>query len=259
MHSCKIGPFPRDRRLIGHAVILGVIGTGLTLSMIVLGLQYVSSGIASVIFVTAPAITALVAHFFLIDEQLSWRKTIGIALALAGAILLAARGESGLAESTDSWRGYALIISATVISSGAMVFARKRMQGMDFFDVASVRMITAALLVLPLSIWWVGFDLSGVTAIGYGALIWAALLGTFSAIFLNFYNTIRFGATTTSMVSFFVPVFGAIGGYFLLDEIITRTMLIGIAIIFSGLAILRQGNTEPEQTRPQPASPTSAD
>lgn len=251
--------FPSNTRLLSYSILLGVFGTALTLSMIVFGMQYVSSGIASVIFVTAPAITALVANFFLADEQLTWRKTLGIGLSLGGAVLLAARGESGLAESVGSWRGYLLISSAVVISSFAMVFARKWMQGMDFFDVASVRMLTAAALVLPLSLWWSGFDLSQVTPVGYMALVWAALLGTFSAIFLSFYNTVRFGATQTAMVSYFVPVFGAVGGYFLLDEIITPWMLLGMGIIFAGLWVLRRSNSVQEGTITQQSVGQTAD
>ena len=72
-----------------------------------------------------PAITVMMAHFFLADEALTWRKSIGVALALSGALLLTLRGESGLAGVDQaSPIGYGLVFVAMLVSVPVGVHAR---------------------------------------------------------------------------------------------------------------------------------------
>ena len=162
--------WPTDKWIWIHALILGVFGTALPMSGMVMALEYLSSGITSILITIGPAVTVLFAHFLLDDERLTWRTTIGIALALAGAILLAVRGETGLAESSGSLLGYVLVLSAMLFGSIGTIYARKYMKSYDSYDVASIRMFGAMFLMVPLSLLTVGFDLSPVTAAGYGAL-----------------------------------------------------------------------------------------
>ena len=244
--------WPKDRWLWIHAIVLGVIGTAIPMSGMVMSLQYLSSGITSILITIGPAITVLFAHFFLDDEKLTWRTSIGIGLALAGAILLALRGETGLADTTGSWLGYMLVIVPLIVGSGSTIYARKYMKTFDSFDVASVRMFSAALMVLPLSFFLVGFDLSGVTNVGYGALVYAAVMGTFGGMMLAFYNIKRFGATASSMTAYVVPIVANIGGILLLDEIFTRGMLFGTALIVAGIFIINRRNIV--QPAPKPVS-----
>ena len=56
----------------------------------------------------------------------------------------------------------------------------------------------AAMIVMPLSLVFIGFDVQQVTGEGYFALGYAALIGTFGAMILAFYNVKHFGATARS-------------------------------------------------------------
>ena len=252
--------WPTDRNLWKHAIILGVIGTAIPMTSIVSGLQYLSSGIASILITTNPALTVLFAHFFLSDEKLTWRKSIGIIIALSGAAVLALSGESGIADPTNQpWIGYALLAVAMVIGSSSTIYARKFMSEMDSFDVASVRMLSASLVVLPLSYLFIGFDLSEVTPLGYAGLGYAALVGTFSGMLLAFYNIKHFGATASAMTAYVIPVVATVGGYLFLDEIITVNMLGGMGLIILGIGIInqrQQAQKEQEQEVEPAASST---
>ena len=241
--------FPTSRDLIYPAILLGVFGTAIPMTTIVNGVRFVSSGIASIIFTTGPAFTALFAFFLLPEERLSVRKWFGIALALGGTTLLFSMGETGLGSGSagaDSFKGYSLLTTATIMSTLTMVLARKYMKDLDPVDVSTIRLITAAIIVLPLSIFIFGWDVSAVPPIGVGAIIWATLFGTFGAFLLNFYNLTQFGATATSLVSFFVPIFGTLGGALILGERITAGMIIGMVIILGGIALLRESAPQAE-------------
>ncbi len=234
--------WPRDRRLWQHAIILGVMGTAVPMTAIVSSLQYLSSGIAAIMITTGPAITVILAHFFLGDEPLTRIKAFGVLLAFGGTIMLALTGESGIPDiDRANPVGYLLLSLAILLSSIASIYIRKYLNDYRAYDVASIRMFTAALVVMPLSIIFVGFDLSQVTATGYAALIYAALVGTFSGFLLMVYNIKRFGATAAAMTGYIIPVVAGIGGVIFLGEQITMVMVAGMILILSGVAIINRG------------------
>jgi drug/metabolite transporter (DMT)-like permease len=235
--------WPAGRRLWRHAVVLGVLGTALPMTAIVTSLQYQSGGITALLVTTSPALTVLLAHFFLPDEALTLRKGAGVVLALGGAALLALRGESGLPDvSQASPVGYGLVLLAMALGSSMTIYARKYMRDLDAFDVASVRMFAASLAIMPVSALSVGFDLHAVDGQGYLALIYAAMVGTFAGFMLAFYNIQRFGATASAMTAYVIPVVTGIGGLLVLGETITPAMLVGMGVILSGIAIINQSS-----------------
>ncbi|MFK7800131.1 MAG: DMT family transporter [Anaerolineae bacterium] len=249
--------WPTDKWVWIHALILGVFGTALPMSGMVMSLEYLSSGMTSILITVGPAVTVIFAHFMLDDEHLNWRTTSGIALALAGAILLALRGETGLADNSGSVIGYVLVLGAMLFGSAGTIYARKYMKTYDSYDVASIRMFGAMFLMIPLSLLTVGFDLSPVTTAGYGALVYAAVVGTFGGMMLAFYNIKHFGATASSMTAYVVPIAANIGGILLLDEIFTRGMLFGTALIIVGITIINRRQkavTDPQSAAPVPAA-----
>jgi len=117
------------------------------------------------------------------------------------------------------------------------------MQKLDSFDISSVRMWMAVVIMLPITFLTAGFDLSRVNAQGAAALLYAGLVGTFAGMLLDFYNIKRFGATASAMVSVLIPIVAIVTGALLLGEAITSGMLMAMVLIIGGVAILNGGNT----------------
>ena len=234
---------PRDRELWKRAGLLGIFGTAVPMTCVIYSLQYQSSGVASLLLATGPAITIILAHYTLPDELLSRRKVFGVGLALSGAIFLAISGEDGLpGVQTAAPTGFILVMIAMIFSSVMIIYARKRLTTYDAYEVGSIRIFITALTVMPLSLLTVGFDLSAVTASGYLALLYSAIVGTFLGLLLSFYNIKRFGATPAVMSTYVIPIVAGIGGMLVLGEEITLTMLIGMGVIVSGIALLQEYN-----------------
>jgi len=232
---------PRNVELWKRASILGIFGTAIPMTSIVASLQFQSTGISSLMLTTIPAITIVLAHFLLPGETLTPRKIIGVSLALGGAVMLALSGEDGLPNITDTPpTGYILVSVAVICSAVMTIYARKYLKGYDSFDVASIRIFIAAITIMPLSLLSVGFDMSAVTAQGYGALFYAALIGTFFGLLLSFYNIKRFGATPAAMTSYMIPIVAGVGGVVILGEEFTNTMIVGMIIIIAGVALLQE-------------------
>jgi drug/metabolite transporter (DMT)-like permease len=231
--------WPTDPHLWRHATLLGVLGTALPMAGFLCALQHLSSGMAAILLATGPAFAILMAHFFLDDETLSPRKGVGVMLAMSGALLMATRGESGLADvGRASPLGYGLIFTGIVFGNGMAIYARKFMRHFDAFDVASIRMLVTAVVVMPLIILFVGIDFRSVNLQGYLALFYAALVGNFGAMYLVFHNLKRFGVTAASMTDYVTPVVASLGGMLVLDEQITAGMVVGMGLIVLGVALI---------------------
>ena len=233
--------WPTGRRLWLHSTVLGVFDPAIPMTLNALSLQYQSSGITSILLTLVPASIVVMAHFFLPNEPLTRRKSLGVILALLGAVLLAILGESGLPDvARVNQIGY-LVILASVISVSAMtVYARKYMQNFDTFDVSFVRVMIAAIVVMPLSILLEGFDLSRANLQGLLALGYASFIGTFTGFLLGFWTIKRFGATPSAMVWYVLPVVTSIGGVLLLGEQLTVVIMTGMALIIVGIALINQ-------------------
>jgi drug/metabolite transporter (DMT)-like permease len=233
--------WPTDRRLWRHAALLGIAGTAVPMTAIVSSLQYQSAGLTALLLTSSPAMTVLLAHFFLADEPLNRRKISGIILALGGATLLAVRGENGLPEvARANPLGYGLILLAVLSISGTNIYARKYMRQFDSFDVATIRMLVAAATVMPLSALVVGVNLAHVDGRGYFALGYAGLVGTFLGLLLAFYNIKRFGATASAMSDYVIPVVAGLLGVLILGEQITAGIIAGMALIAAGITLINR-------------------
>jgi drug/metabolite transporter (DMT)-like permease len=234
--------WPSDGRLWGQAALFGVFGTAVPMTAIVGSLVYQSSGVTALLLTTGPAVTVLMAHYLLPDERLTLKKGAGVLLALGGAVLLALRGESGLPGVRQaSPTGYALVLGAILVGSLGVVLARRHLRSYHAFDVASIRILTALLVVLPLSICLAGLDFSQVDRNGLLSLLYAAVVGTFLGFLLEFYNIKRFGATASAMATYIVPVVATLGGVVLLDEEVTRAMIGVMVMIFGGVYLVNRG------------------
>ena len=230
---------PASSRLWRHAAVLGVFGTALPTLLNRFALEYLSATVIGILIATGPAITVVLAHLFLRDEPLSMAKGVGVGFALGGAVLLALRGESGLADvGHANPLGYVWILLGASLFGAMTVYARKFVQDLDPLDLASARTFVAALGVFPLSILVAGLDLGRVSAYGYVLGGLSAVAGMFGGMTLTFYNAQRFGATATAMAEYVIPVIVALGGTLLLNERITWGMTVGTGLIATGLLLI---------------------
>lgn len=233
--------WPRGKDTWLHGLVLSIFGTALPMTLLMTSLKYQSSGITGILITLGPCLTVLLAHFFLPEEKLTKRKLLGVIIAFSGVILLMALGENGLPDMTEANPiGYLLVILAITSGSSATIYVRKYMQGMDTVSVATARVILAALLIMPVAIFYVGMDFSTVTKQGFLSLGWAALAGTFLAVLVAFDTIQRFGATAGAMAAYITPVVASIGGVLLLHEQISPGMLGGMALILLGIAVINQ-------------------
>ncbi|MFN2145254.1 MAG: EamA family transporter [Anaerolineales bacterium] len=82
---------------------------------------------------------------------------------------------------------------------------------------------------------------------GWMVFGWATLVGTVLAQLLSFYVIQRFGATSSAMTSYILPVVVSIGGALLLGEKITGGMGGAMTLIFLGILLINRRRKRPKE------------
>lgn len=213
-------------------LLLGLLNCSLPFVLIAWAELYISSGLASILSATTPIFMAAVAHWGTDDEKLSAGKVIGIALGIAGVIVLV--GPSALRGEGAIWAQLAVIGSSLSYGLGG-VYSR-RFRDMPPLHAATGQMTGATVLLIPFSLlidhpWSLAMPALDVWA----AWLAIALVNTALAYVLYFRMVANVGVTYISLVTLLIPPIALLLGAVFLGEQVTLQALAGMAIIVLGL------------------------
>jgi drug/metabolite transporter (DMT)-like permease len=204
------------------------------------GILYVSetsvpSGIAAVLWAVFPALMAVAGHFVL-GEPLTPRRALGIAIALAGIVLLGCFSALGGGQVA---RGDALflLLSPVVSAIGTTLVKRFGRQHSSLLlnrnamlAGAVLLAATAALLEHDRPCAW--------SAAAIGAVAYLALIGT-CLTFGVYYWLMRWApASDLALVSYVTPVLALLLGWLVGDHSLDAATIAGSALVAVGVALV---------------------
>ena len=222
-------------------VVLGLLGYVLYQWCFIVGVNVTSAGSAALIVSSSPIWTAVIARMVGM-EQLPLGAWGGLALSLAGTILVVVAGHGAPDFASDTLFGNALMLVGALLWAAYTVLSRPVLKagvsatGLAFFCIA---------LSLPV-LWGLGWgELDQVDWANVTPTVWAAILfsGGFSTgIAYAFWNTAvqRVGPSATAIYNNLVPVVALASGVVLIGEAVTLYQLLGGALIIGGLVLMRR-------------------
>ena len=223
---------PRGRAVWARLAFMGLVGNVAPFALISWGEIHVASGIAAILMAMVPMMVVVVAHFRLPDEPLTLGKSIGVALGIAGTLVLI--GQSALAGLGSNLAGELAIFLATVCYAASALVARG-LPALSADSASGAMLIVAA----PISLGMAAIiDPPWTLAPSMGSLASVAVLGLFCTglgmlLFLGILA--RAGAGFASMNNFLVPPLGVIYGRIGLAERLPVTAFAAMALILAGL------------------------
>ena len=232
-HLERVVPQRRDLPALAGLGLLGVLGNQV---LYILGLQLTTAGTAGILMPSIP-IFALAFAAALGIERLDRSRLVGVALAVAGALVLLSPG--GVAVGGGSALGNLLILGNCAAYAGYLVLQRPLLFRMPpltvvawtfvFGGAATVvvgapAMLRAFPVAMPAAAWWgIAYIILIPTAVNYVLNSWA--LRRSSPALVATYTTLQ-------------PVIAASLGFLFLHETPGLRELGGFALIASGLAFV---------------------
>ncbi|GAB4529282.1 MAG: DMT family transporter [Anaerolineae bacterium] len=256
-------PLPRDWPTVRALILIGIGNVTIPYTLISFAEQEISSGMAAVLQATASLFTLVIAHFFLSDERMSVQKIIGLTVGFGGVIVLSSQSISGGEIDTRMLLGQMGMVAASFFYAMFITYSRiviKR--DIAPIVIASANFIPAAIasaVLVVLEPLFGGRAFVPFTDLPSGAL-WAifglGFLNTFIAYMFFYFIVQQLGAVRGSMVTYVVPLVGLFLGWLVLQEELTPQMLIGAALIFTGIGTVNL--RMPPRQKPLPVEATSA-
>ncbi|OTE99231.1 DMT family transporter [Halorubrum sp. SD683] len=227
---------PRTVGDVAGIVATGVLVIGLTNALLFVGQQYVTSGVAAVVFSLNPILTPVFAAVLLGEDGLSVRGFVGMGLGLFGVALVADPDPSALLA---GGLGVPLLFAAAVTSALGAVLIRRADATLSSTARTVWGVPLAAALSHALSI-GAGESVSGLSVppVAIAALLYVGVFSGAIAYLAYFALIDETDATRANLLFYFVPVVSAVGGWALLGETLSVRSLVGFGVIFAGFLLV---------------------
>lgn len=228
-------------------LVFAFLQTFMQYGLFFMGLDKVPASTSAIIIGAGPLFVALMAHFTLRDDRLTWRKIAAITLGISGVVFISLT-KGGLAEgaSASFYAGIGLLIASNLMGSYTNIMVIKKKE----YHISPIALTSFANFTGGLLLLLVGFlvekpELKPFPAEFYGALLWLALIPASAfSIWYTLLNRPDVKVSELNIWKFVVPVSACILSWILLpDDYPTWQSLTGIAIITAALFLSRKPGT----------------
>lgn len=246
--------WPRDGRTWRAFAILGPTSLAIPIFLISWGERSIDSAMASILNATVPLFTLVMAHFSLRDDRMTLWKVLGLLTGFVGVAILLS--ESLMGASRASLWGQAAVILAAAFYAGSAVYARKATAHVGGWIRGAGPLVTASLamwMVVPVVENPIRMPLLPLT---WFAILWLGVFGSGLAMIMFYYLIHEIGPTRSSMVTYLFPLGGVVLGVAFLGEHLSWQLVVGAALIISGILVVNRKPTEapkPCKVRVDPA------
>jgi drug/metabolite transporter (DMT)-like permease len=250
-------PFPRGRRTIVVAVIVGLINIGWSWAIIFWSEQFVPSGLVSVFGAAAPVWTAVLAHFMVKGDRLSALKILGLVLGLGGTVILIGAPET--AEGTAGLVATILLALMPITWAIAAILQSRFLTSVAPIPTVALGTWASALLLAPLAVVQLphGQHWTLASALAFAYLV---LFGTSFGMVVSLWLYRKLRPTTITLIQVVVPAEAILIGTLWLGEPVTWRMLGGAALVVAAVALnaIAGAGTPPAEER-LAATPAAAE
>jgi len=221
-----------------NLLLLLLSGAGIGFNWILLfeSYRYTTVAVSTVCYYFAPIIVVALSPF-LLRERLTLRKSICVAAALFGVVLV-----SGLVQSQQitkgDMKGIALGLGAAVIY-GSVVLMNKHMHGLSAYDRTVLQLGASAVILLPYCLLTVSPEQLCTDGLSLLILLFLGIIHTGLAYFLYFGAIDHISGQTAAIISYIDPVVAVLISLLVLREPLTPAELMG-AVLIVGAALVSE-------------------
>ncbi len=212
-------------------------GVAINQMLFIKGLTLTSTIHASLLTLVTPLLVTVFA-LWVLKEQFTVFKALGLALGIGGSVLIIMQKEAGQEGSNYLW-GDLLIVVNAIAYAIYFILVKPLMQ--TYSPLHVIRWIFTIGFIMMLPFGWnqvAAIDWSLFHWQDYTALLVIAIPGTFFAYYFNAYGIQHIGAGATGTYIYTQPVFTVLIAILFLDESFTWQKGVAALLIFSGVYLV---------------------
>ncbi len=224
-------------------VQLGLLNVAINQTCFTVGLQYTTVGHSALIIGMTPILILLLARLQGL-EPLTLKKVLGMALAFAGVTALAS--EQGIHLHSGTFLGDVITFTGSVAFALYTVLGKKAAAVYDSVSMNAFNYFVGTVVLLPVG----AYEAARLTRAhawgkirwpGWAALLFMVLFASVIAYLIFFWMLRHMAASRLGAFSYLHPVLTTLLGIALLGEHLTRTLLLGGALVLTGVYLIESG------------------
>lgn len=233
-------------------LVQGFLGVSLFNTLIYMAGSSTSAIDMALIISIGPVFMAVFSWLFL-HKAITLRQAIGLCIALAGVVVLILRGSiTNLADFRFAIGDiYSMGAAATfALYSTLLTFKPKNISNIAFLELT---ILAGIAFMIPFSFEPLqDYSFSTLHTYGIIAIMYMAIFQSIFA-FLFWSSTLESMGTIRAGILFYtMPVFSSIAAYFLLDEVLQQSQMLGGAMVLVGVIYAALGNRDDVEAEPRP-------
>ena len=219
--------------------IIGLVNYAAPFTLIGIGIDKMSSGLAALLMSAGPFYAIIFSHF-LSDDRFNKYKFIGTCIGFCSVAVLV-YDQIYITETTNlSSVLYVMSASFFYICGGMII--KKSIDKYNNETIICFSLIWAAILMLPLTFYFYKDPINKIFYVeSFYSLIYLGVVSTAIAFYIRSKIIIKNGLVFMSQVSLLIPIFGVFFSYVFLQEKLYPSMFISLALLIIGLSILQKG------------------
>lgn len=238
--------FPKDRQSWKTLTLIGLTGVFGYQIFFMHGMRLTAAGDASLIVTFNPIFTVLLAAP-LLGQPISRKMFAGLVCGFIGVAVVTGWSPNTDLPFNERILGDFLILLAalnwalTTNMTKRMMERRKGEAEASTLEIVVWYSLLGTLMLTPLAAWetW-KYGLPQPTMTDWYAVLYLGALSTVLAYYWFARGIEKLGATAAASYVFLVPVFGVLGGVWLLDEKVGWTLIVGFILIVSGVRLVQR-------------------
>ncbi len=226
---------PFDSRSHKLYLTISLTSFAVPFSLVYWGEQYVSSGLAAILFATFPFSVAMFSYFFLPNEKLTPPKIFGMLVSFVGICVIFAK-DIAIGNQQTIFGMFAIIGSAMLQGYSAIVVKK---HGGNLSSLATIFIPTlySGVFLLIASILVENYSTIQFTTSSTIAILYLALFATVLTFISYYWLLKRVQAVMLSLTAFITPIVAVVLGMLLLKETLASQTYFGALCVLCGILI----------------------
>jgi probable blue pigment (indigoidine) exporter len=237
-HAVRRFPFPTGKQW-KQLMIYGLLNIAVYLGFFIVGMQFVSAGIASLFIATNPVFISLIAALWL-KQPVKWITVASLVICTAG-ILIASYPLLETSYVTPLGL-FIILISMLSYSIASVYFSEQSWKCMHILTINGWQTLFGGIFTLPFFFFYYKPSLNSQNFSVVTSVLWLAIPVSIGAVQLWMFLLKR-DPVKASFWLFLCPIFGILIASLLLGEPLTIFTAAGVMLVICGLYIIQKNRT----------------
>lgn len=217
---------------------LGLLGNFVYQVAFIVGIEWSYSANAAVLLGSGPMYVAIISHF-IFKNRVSGGQILGIITGFLGVLILII-GKDGFVVNGLSGLGDLLLFVAALCWALTSVLSISYLDRYSPLDLAVISMTSGGLAIIFAGMPWVlEVDFAGLSGNAWLGIIYSGALSIAVSYIIWNYALSKVGAVRTTAYQNFVPMFGVLFGFIILDERLSVLQYLGAVMVITGVVLTR--------------------